>query len=595
MNRRWDQSPARIEAFERRAKYNPCDVYSLGPEIIMRPIRRQLFSCAVLTFCALSAIAAPTVPSEKCAALKSTFSQPNTAISAAQVVPAGTYSPVNPGEKTGPVTGLPGFCKVIGSLNPTPDSQIGMEVWLPLTGWNGKFESIGNHNLGGMIYYGDMGQQLKRNYAVSSSDTGHIGNDAKWGAGHPEKVADFGWRAVHQQTVVAKALVAAFYGTAPRYSYFNGCSMGGREALQEAQRFPDDYDGIISGSAMNNWTRSHLAHIFASQLLLQDGPNGAHYIPPDKSGLIVTSVLAACRANDTQAATDGFLRNPTRCDWKPQSLVCKSGQDPDTCITAAQADSLEKLYSPIRNPRTKEEIYPAITVTSALPNATGLQAGPAAKYLQWIVFNKPDWKSSDLNFDSDVIFTDTNDAEGPQINAINPNLSGFQRRHGKLISYHGWVDPGFTAEFNVGYYERVIQTVGQSEHATDEAALKATQDFYRLFVVPGMGHCTGGPGPNAFGGLAQPGVPADPQHDVFSALEQWVEHGNAPAQIIATKYVKDDPKQGIAMQRPVCAYPQEAIYKGQGSTADAANFKCVDESRNLKPSPAYRPQRQPIP
>ncbi len=559
------------------------------------PFLRRLLLCAGVGCWAMIASGATGDLSEKCATLKNTFSMPNTTIASAQIVPSGSYAPANPGERTAPVTGLPNFCRVIGTLTPTADSQIGIEVWLPVANWNGKFESIGNHNLGGVIYYGDMGLQLLRNYAVASSDTGHIGNDAKWGAGHPEKVADFGWRAVHQQTVAAKALVAAFYGAQPRYSYFNGCSMGGREALQEAQRFPDDFDGIVSGSAMNNWTRSHLAHIFASQTLLADGPGGAHFIPPSKNELIVNSVLAQCRANDTQAATDAFLRNPSRCDWKPQALVCKGGQDPNTCITAAQAESLEKLYSPIRNPRTKEEIYPAITVTSAVPNAVGLQAGPAAKYLQWIVFNKPEWKSSDLNFDSDVIFTDTNDAEGPQINAIDPNLSGFQKRHGKLISYHGWVDPGFTPEFNVEYYERVLQSVAKEAHSNDAAALKSTQDFYRLFVVPGMGHCTGGPGPNAFGGLAQPAVPADPQHDVFSALEQWVEHGKAPTQIVATKYVQDDPKQGIAMQRPVCPYPQEAVYKGQGSTTDAANFKCVDESRNLKPSPVERMQQQPIP
>ena len=467
---------------------------------------------------------------------------------------------------------------------------------MPTAQWNGKFQSVGNHNLGGIIYYGDMGLELKRGYAVASSDTGHIGNDAKWGAGHPEKVADFGWRAVHQSTVIAKAIVAAFYGAGPRYSYFNGCSMGGREALQEAQRFPDDYDGIISGSAMNNWTRSHMAHIFAAQVLLQDGVDGAHYIPPGKNELILNAVLRQCSANDSQASTDGFLRNPSRCDWKPKMLVCKAGQDPNTCITAVQAESLEKLYAPIRNPRTGEEIYPATTLTSVLPNANGLTAGPAAKYLQWIVFNKPDWKYSMLNFDSDVTFVDTMDAEGPQTNAIDPNLSGFQKRHGKLISYHGWVDPGFTPEFNVQYYERVVQWMekdipGQS----DAAALKTTQDFYRLFVVPGMGHCSGGPGPNAFGGLAQPAVPMDPQHDIFSALEQWVEQRVPPDQIIATKYVKDDPKQGVAMQRPVCPYPQEAEYKGRGSTTDAGNFACVNETRNLKPSSAERTQLQPVP
>jgi feruloyl esterase len=480
---------------------------------------------------------------------------------------------------------------VIGKLTPTSDSEIGFEVWMPTTGWNGKLESVGNHNLGGVIYYGDMGLQLIRNYAVASSDTGHIGNDAKWGAGHPEKVADFGWRAVHQSTVTAKALVAAFYSANPRYSYFNGCSMGGREALQEAQRFPDDYDGIISGSAMNNWTRSHMAHIWAAQAMLQDGVDGAHFIPASKNELILNSVLNACKRTDAQAPTDGFLRNPSRCEWKPKTLVCKAGQDPNTCITAAQAETLEKIYSPWRNPRTNEELYPATTLTSALPNAMGLTNGPAAKYLQWIVFNKPDWKYSMLNLDSDVIFADTNDAEGPQTNAIDPNLSGFQKRHGRLISYHGWVDSGFTPEFNVQYYERVVQLMGKD----DAAALKATQDFYRLFVVPGMGHCTGGPGPNAFGGLAQPAVPTDSQHDILSALEGWVEHGVAPAQLVATKYIKDDPKQGIEMQRPVCPYPQEAEYIGHGSTTDAANFACVNKRRNLKPSRSDRLQPQPVP
>lgn len=561
----------------------------------MRNVRR--FAGAIFsTICLASvALAAPDAGSGKCSDLKNTFSMPNTTITSAQTVPAGTFSPLNPGPNAAPVPGLPSFCRVIGTLTPTSDSQIGIEVWLPTSGWNGKLESIGNHNLGGVIYHGDMGHALLRNYAVASTDTGHVGNDAEWGAGHPQKVADFGWRAVHQSTVTAKALIAAFYSVNPRYSYFNGCSMGGREALQEAQRFPDDYDGIISGSAMNNWTRSHIAHIWAAQVLLQDGADGAHYIPPSKSELIVNAVLAKCKPTDSQASTDGFLRNPSRCEWNPKTLVCKTGQDPNTCITAAQAESLEKLYTPLHNPRTNEEIYPASTVTSALPNANGLTAGPAAKYLQWIVFNKPDWKYNMLNFDSDVALVDNTDAEGPQVNAIDPNLSGFQKRHGKLIEYHGWVDPGFTAEFNVQYYERVIGLMGKEAHGNDAAALKETQDFYRLFVVPGMGHCTGGPGPNAFGGLAQPAVPMDPQHDIVSALEEWVEHGVAPAQLIATKYVKDDPKQGVAMQRPVCPYPQEAEYKGQGSTTDASNFACVNETRNLKPAGTDRIQAQPVP
>ena len=245
---------------------------------------------------ALVAFGAPQ-DSEKCSNLKSTFSMTGATITSAQIVSSGSFSPVDPGAGATPVTGLPDFCRVVATLMPTSDSQIGMEVWMPVEGWNGKFQSVGNHNLGGVIYYGDMGLELKRNYAVASSDTGHIGNDAKWGAGHPEKLADFGWRAVHQSTVTAKAVVAAFYGAAPRYSYFNGCSMGGREALQEAQRFPDDYDGIVSGSAMNNWTRSHMAHIFASQVLLQDGADAAHYIPPAKNELILNSSARAVQSD----------------------------------------------------------------------------------------------------------------------------------------------------------------------------------------------------------------------------------------------------------------------------------------------------------
>lgn len=555
--------------------------------------------CAGLFFCmiyfAMAALGAPDAPSDKCSNLKNTFSMPNTTLTSAQSVPEGTFSPANPGAGAKPVAGLPSFCRVIATLTPTSDSQIGIEVWMPTRGWNGKLESIGNHNLGGVIYYGDMGQQLKRNYAVASSDTGHIGNDAKWGAGHPEKVADFGWRAVHETTVTAKALISAFYNANPRYSYFNGCSMGGREALQEAQRFPGDYDGIISGSAMNNWTRSHIAHIWAAQVLLQDGLDGSHYIPPSKNELIVKAALAQCRANDSEAASDDFLRNPSRCHWDPTTLVCRAGQDPNTCITAAQAESLEKLYTPLRNARTNEQIYPPPTLTSALPNANGLTTGPAAKYLQWIVFNKPDWKYNMLNFDSDVALIDSSDAEGPQVNAIDPNLSGFEKRHGKLISYHGWVDPGFTAEFNVQYYERVIERLAKNAAGADGAALKETQDFYRLFVVPGMGHCTGGPGPNAFGGLAQPAVPMDAQHDIVSALEQWVEHGIPPVRLTATKYVKDDPQLGIVMQRPICPYPAEAEYSGSGSTADAASFTCAVESRNLKPPTADHMQAQPVP
>ena len=550
----------------------------------------SLICCALTILFALPALALPQAPQDKCSGLKMTFSMPNVSVSSAQFVPAGTFSPADPGPRATPVTGLPAFCRVIGVSAPSSDSQIGFEVWMPASGWNGKFQAVGNHNLGGIYYYGDMGLELKRNFAVASTDTGHVGNGGEWGAGHPEKVKDFGWRGVHEMTLAAKAVISAYYGSNPRFSYFNGCSTGGREGLKEAQKFPADYDGIISGSAMNHWTHSHLEHIWTAQAFLKEGASGDHYIPPAKYPLIINAALAQCRTSNTEYQTDGFLRNPSRCDWNPKTLICKAGQDPNSCITAAQAEALEEIYTPLRNPRTKEEIYPSSAITSELPNPQGLTSGPAEKYLQWIVFNKSNWDYRMLNFDGDVKLTDDSDANGPQINAIAPDLHAFNQHHSKLIEYHGWVDPGFTPEFAVEYYESVIRAMGKpGDSVGNDEALKSTQEFYRLFMVPGMGHCSGGPGPNAFGGLAQPETSVDAQHDLLTALERWVEQGVAPVQMVATKYVNDDPRQGVAMQRPLCPYPQEARFKGQGDPAQSTSFECVAEPRNLKPWNARNP------
>ena len=548
-----------------------------------------VFSATLLGMVALRA--AP-VPADACSNLKSTLSMPHTTITSAETVATGTFSPPNRGANAKALTGLPAFCRVTATLAPSSDSQIGVEVWMPVSNWNGKLQSIGDHELGGVIYYGDMGTELKRNFAVASTDTGHTQtSDASWASGHPEKVVDFGWRAVHEMTLTAKAVLAAFYGANARYSYFNGCSSGGREALKEAQKFPEDYDGIISGSAMNYWTHSHLVHIWEAQAMLQDGIDGASYLPPAKYQLVIDAALNQCKANNSEAAGDDFLVNPSRCAWSPRTLVCKAGQDPNTCISEAQAQSLEKIYAGWRNPRTNEEIYPGATKTSvpgwaawaARPGTSpnGLNAsGPAQQYLQWLVFNDSKWDWRTLNFDSNVAFTDASDAKGPQINAIDPDLRGFQKHHGKLIEYHGWLDSGFSPKYAVQYYESAVQALKKNVGITDSSALNQTEDFYRLFMVPGMGHCTGGPGPNAFGGLAQPAAPLDPQHDLVSALESWVEHGVAPTQIIATKYVKDDPAQGIAMQRPICPYPEEPRYKGTGSKTDASNFACVIQGGN---------------
>jgi feruloyl esterase len=565
---------------------------------MMRPFSRHSTSTVVRmvifwTFFCVGLHAAPAPP-DKCADLKSVFSRPNTIITSSETVAAGTLNLQNRQvggleTRTPPVTGLPTFCRVIGILTPTSDSKIGIEVWMPTSTWNGKLQAIGNHALGGIYYYGDMGTELKKGFAVAATDTGHTGrDDTSWALGHPEKIVDYAWRAVHEMTVAAKTIIATFYGSNPRFSYFNGCSTGGRQALKAAQKFPDDYDGILSGGGFHYWTHIGLAELWKIQVMLKDGVDSPSYLPPDKYPLIMNAAMAHCSSLKA-VQTDNFLNNAGRCDWNPKTLVCKAGQDPNTCITAAQADALEKIYAPLRNPRTKAQIYPGATTVSEpdwaeeaarlASSSNGLTAD-APRSLESILFNRPDWNWRTVNFDSDVALADETDANGPQINAIDPDLSKFQQHGGKLIEYQGWLD-STAAPYSIENYENVIGVMGKQIGKSGEA-LKATQDFYRLFLVPGLGHCRGGPGPNAFGAPTHPAVPSDSQHDIVNALVEWVEHGKAPKQVIATKYVKDDPKQGIVMQRPVCPYPEEARYKGSGSTSDAKSFECVKPASNLK-------------
>ena len=563
-------------------------------------LRKKLFSIAALvilysaSFGVLALGAAP-IPADKCTNLKSAFAMAHGTISSAEIMPAGSTTNLqNPTlngleTKTPPVTGLPAFCRVIATLTPTSDSNIGIEVWLPQAGWNGKLQSTANHEAGGIYYYGDMSAALKRNYAVASTDTGHTFTpDSSWAVGHPEKIVDYSWRAVHEMTLAAKAIIAAYYGSGPRYSYYNGCSTGGRQTLKEAQMFPNDYDGILSGSGFHYWTHQIIATVWKQQVLLKDGVNGASYLPPAKHDLVVNAAMNDCKSLK-QVPSDSFLGNPTRCGWDPKTLVCKAGQDTNTCITAAQADALEKIYEPLRNPRTNAEIYPGTTRVSE-PNWADSAARQAASpstpgqvpSLQALVSPKTHWDWRTMNFDSDVALADESDANGPQIDAINPDLMKFKQHGGKLIEYQGWLDPNLST-YAVEHYENVVGTNGeQGGENSDGGALTDTQSFYRLFLVPAMGHCRGGPGPNSFGAETHPDGPMDPQHNIFAALEQWVEHGIAPTQIIATKYVKDDPKLGVSMQRPICPYPQEARYKGIGSTTDAASFQCVNAPRNTK-------------
>ena len=473
---------------------------------------------------------------------------PDTTVTLAEKVPQGGLALLPPGAPAGAqpqrFPNLPEFCRVAATLKPSADSNIKIEVWLPAANWNGKFMGVGNGGFSGAIGYGAMREPLLRGYAVASTDTGHEGGgaDASWALGHPEKQIDFGYRAVHEMTLKAKAFVAAFYETAPRLSYWNGCSSGGKQGLKEAQRFPDDYNGIIAGAPANNWV-----HLLTSMMAIAQAVrvDPASAIPQTKYPLINDAVMAACDQLD--GVKDGVLENPQRCRFDPAVLQCK-GAVSDSCLTQPQVAALKKVYAPVRNSRTQSEIYPGLPVGSELGWANLPQPfGIGETHFKFIVFENPAWDFKTMNFDADVAHAEAVDAKVGQFTATDPDLSAFKRRGGKLLQYHGWNDQQISAQNSVNYRDSVVAKMG---------GVQQTDDFYRLFMVPGMLHCGGGPGTDRF--------------DSIAALEKWVEGGVAPARLEASHQTNGN----VDRTRPLCPYPQIAVYSGSGSTDATENFSC---------------------
>jgi feruloyl esterase len=499
---------------------------------------------------------------------------PEAKIISAQTVAAGAFPP--PQNATPWMAGsaafyktLAAFCRVVVEAKPSADSSIKIEVWMPVEGWNGKLQGQGNGGFAGEIGYFGLGLAVQQGYATVGTDTGHSGSgtDASWALGHPEKVADFGYRAIHKMTEIAKAAIKAFYGNSPQHSYFGGCSNGGRQALMEAQRFPEDYDGILAGAPANFWTHLLTKALADAQATTLDA---ASYIPSSKLGAIARAVNAACDAQDGVA--DGILNEPNKCKFDPAVLLCKEG-DSEKCLTAPQITTLKKLYAGPRDPQGRE-IFPGY-----LPGAeegrggwgpwiTGPEPGKSllfafgTGYYSNMVYEKADWNYKDANIDEAVKVADEKTAK--ILNATDPNLAAFKAKGGKLILYHGWNDPAISALNSIHYFQSVVTRMGGKE----------TEAFARLFMMPGVQHCGGGPGPDSFGqNAATDGK--DPQHDVELALEQWVEKGIAPSAIVATKYAGDDPGKGVKMTRPLCPYPQVTKYIGSGDSNDAGNFACT--------------------
>ena len=534
----------------------------------------------VLVFATFALRQASAVTCESLSSLK----LPETTITAAQSIPPGTYTAPN-----GQVfTNMPAFCRVAATLAPTSDSDIGIEIWMPASIWNGKFEGVGNGGFGGAINYSSLAPSVRLGYATVSTDTGHVGTtyDGSFALGHPQKIIDFGYRSIHLMTVRGKQIADTFYGEDPQRSYFDGCSTGGRQALTEAQRFADDYDGIIAGDPVAYYTHHHVGGNLWVVRQMFDDPASTVFTTQDT--LLGNAVNAACDALD--GVVDGVLNDPRRCHFNPEQLLCQGWQKPPNCLTAKQVEAVKNIWAGPNEMVHRQNYYPPFErggEADGWPFSISPQPPPAQQtdhhaeigipFFQNFVFDNPEWDFKTFNWISDPAYVDNKVVVSGQtlssvLNSIDPDLRRFQAKGSKLIQYHGFSDPEVPPLTSINYFESVVNfpdeaNPGESSSSEPSSGNSTwrTQQYYRLFMVPGMNHCSGGPGANVF--------------DMLTPLVQWVEDGIAPERIIATHYVNNNPTQGVQFTRPLCSYPEEAVYKGSGNTNDAANFVCKNSVR----------------
>jgi Tannase and feruloyl esterase len=468
---------------------------------------------------------------------------------------------------------LPAYCRVLGYVRPA----INFEVKLPLQGWNGKFYMAGCGGWCGAVLSEAPGSRnsmnfgLRRNYAVSVSDSGHWGadvNDARWAMNNPVAVMDWAQRSVPETARVSKIILKAYYGAEQRKSYFAGCSTGGRMGLMEALRNPKDFDGIISGAPAMDTTGNHT--FIAWVVKAVSGPDGKSILSPAKATLLQDGVYAAC--SEKIGGANPFIGDPRACHFKPSTLQCRAG-DGAGCLTQAEVSAVEKIYGGPVNSRG-QRLYPSgvplgsepfwpryITGPGGPPILAGLQS-----FVSYMAFDPPagpSFKATNYDFDRDpprlahlasIINAATFNPSSGDIEF--DEMSVFRQAGGKLVIWHGWADALVPPQVTVDFYEMLAKKF---------SGMAATQDFARLFMVPGMDHCgvqTNGPGI------------ADTSIDPLTALEQWVEQGTAPTELIATKTAPTGNQ--TLWRRPVCAYPKIARYKGSGDPTEATSFACVE-------------------
>lgn len=536
---------------------------------------QRLISTIVLFVVPTAALA-----QKNCENLKN-LALPDATITSAVLVAAHPAPPTFgiPASSTSSVV-VPENCAVRLIARPTSDSEIEIAVWLPAEGWNGKYQQLGNGGWAGSLPPGLESDPLIHGYAVAATDDGHksaINTDASFAIGHPEKLNDFAFRAIHLTREFSRVIIETFYDKDPRRSYFVGCSDGGREALMQAQRFPEDFDGIVAGAPANDWVGMMADMVWNGQANF--GTPGSA-IPPAKLPAIQKAALDACDALD--GVKDGLIENPPSCHYNPDVLACKPGTDTPDCLTPAQLETLRKIYAGPKDPRTGKQVFPGMApgseavlgswnpwITASNPQST-FQLKFGVSYFGQAVNEQQNWDFRTLNFAEDL--DSAYRRNGWLLSSISPDLRSFRDHNGKLIQYHGWGDPAISPYNSIVYYESVQTFLTKYPDPRTDAS-KPVSDFYRLFMVPGMGHCGLGTGPNHFGQPLGATELNDPEHNIISALDSWVETGVAPDHIVGEGISPADRTKKLT--RPLCPYPQIAHYKGTGDTDDAANFACV--------------------
>jgi feruloyl esterase len=478
-------------------------------------------------------------PSPQIAPLPAPESDPGQAGSA---VPARAAGPPRAGRPGAPAPlPVPPYCRVMMILTPSSDSKIEAAVFLPAENWNGKLQVVGNGGWAGTVSYPAMADALREGYATASNDTGHraadVGGGGMFALGHPEKITDFAWRAMHETVVKAKAITVSFYGNAPKYSYYNGCSTGGRQGLIEATRFPNDFDAISAGAPANPHVHLHAAGVERSlELMRNNAP-----LSTEKVETLHKAVMNACDALD--GVKDGIIGNPERCHYDPSALLCKNG-DSSSCLTPAELKTVQIVFGDVKT-KTGEVVWTGYPVGTELEVAS-LRNVPKSPGGVWDVIRILGHQDKNYDWHNFDLASELPQADKAGIDVLTYDLSAFKAHGGKLLLYHGWADPGIPPGHTVSYYKSVLDTMGGGKQ----------DDWVRLFMEPGMAHCRGGAGPDQFNKMA--------------VIERWREEGEAPASILASRVTDGR----VDMTRPLCPYPQVAVYKGVGSTNDAANFSC---------------------